>query len=260
MKKRWICTILAALMALSLTACGEKKEEPAQEEPQQVEDTVDTPESESPEEVPAEGGEEPAPEEEPEAPSELPENAGGQESTAQQPENKPAETPAQKPAAPTQKPAAPAEKPVEKPAEPVAPAESKSVDLSAFYTAVAGGENWPAMMQLESETLDALYPGLSAIQTNQCGVYTAMISAAVGEIALVEVQSASDVQAVKDIFQARIDYQVGDDQNPGGAWYPASIEGWKNGSRIVANGNYIMLIALSDGADTVVDSFNALFA
>ena len=61
MKKRWICTILAALMALSLTACGEKKEEPAQEEPQQVEDTVDTPESESPEEVPAEGGQEPAP-------------------------------------------------------------------------------------------------------------------------------------------------------------------------------------------------------
>lgn len=263
MKKRWICTILAALMALSLTACGEKKEEPAQE-PEQVEETVDAPETEAPEEVPAESEEEPAPEEEPEAPAELPENAGGQESADQKPENKPAETPAEKPAekpaVPTQKPAVPAEKPAEKPAEPAAPAAGKSVDLAAFYETVASGGNMPALMQLESEMLDALYPDLSAIKTNQCAVYTAMISAAVGEIALVEVQSASDVQAVKDIFQARIDYQVGDDQNPGGAWYPASIEGWKNGSRIVANGNYIMLIALSDGADTVVDSFNALFA
>ena len=97
-------------------------------------------------------------------------------------------------------------------------------------------------------------------KTNQCGVYTAMISAAVGEIALVEVENAADVQAVKDIFQARVNYQVGDDENPGGAWYPQTIEGWKNGSRIVSNGNYIMLIALSEGADDVVNSFNALFA
>ena len=80
-----------------------------------------------------------------------------------------------------------------------------------------------------------------------------------GEIALVEVESADDVQAVKDIFQARIDYQVGDETNPGGAWYPASIEGWKNNSRIVSNGNYVMLVA-ADGADDIVSAFNALFA
>ena len=116
------------------------------------------------------------------------------------------------------------------------------------------------MMQMDGEALEAFYPGLSAVKTKQCAAYTAMISAAVGEIALVEVENAADVQTVKDIFQARIDYQVGDDQNPGGAWYPASIEGWKNGSRIVSNGNYIMLVALSEGADTVVNSFNALFA
>ena len=134
------------------------------------------------------------------------------------------------------------------------------MDLAAFYETVASGDNMPALMQLEGEMLEALYPGLSAIKTKQCGAYTAMISAAVGEIALVEVENAADVQAVKDIFQARIDYQVGDDQNPGGAWYPASIEGWKNGSRIVSNGNYVMLIALSEGADDVVNSFNALFA
>ena len=134
------------------------------------------------------------------------------------------------------------------------------MDLTAFYESVASGGSMPAMMQLESEMLDALYPGLSTVSTKQCGVYTAMISAAVGEIALIEVENSADVQTVKDILQARIDYQVGDDQNPGGAWYPASIEGWKNGSRIVSNGNYIMMVALSEGADGVVDSFNALFA
>lgn len=242
MKKRWICAVLAALMALSLTACGEKKEENAQE-PLQTEDTADTPDAEVPEKTPAEAGEEPAQEEEPEAPAEQPESAGGQESSNQKPESKPAE-----------KPTAPAEKPAEQ------PAESKSVDLTAFYETVASGDNVPALMQVEGETLDVLYPGLSAIKTNQCGVYTAMISSAVGEIALVEVQNASDVQAVKDILQARVDYQVGDDQNPGGAWYPASVEGWRDGSRIVSNGNYIMLVALSEGADAVVDGFNALFA
>lgn len=148
------------------------------------------------------------------------------------------------------------EKPAEKPAEQPA----ASVDLAAFYESLtANNANMPAMMQAEGETLDAFYTGLSAIKTNQCGVYMAMISAAVGEIALVEVENAADVQAVKDIFQARIDYQVGDDANPGGAWYPATIEGWKNNSRIVSNGNYVMLVAL-EGADDVVAAFNALFA
>ena len=144
----------------------------------------------------------------------------------------------------------------ETPAEPA----GEGVDLTAFYNSLAGGETWPSMMAVEGEALSAFYPGLADIAAKQCLVYYAMISATVGELALVEVENADDVQAVKDIFQARIDYQVGDETNPGGAWYPDSIEGWKNGSRIVSNGNYVMLIALSEGADSVVDAFNALFA
>ena len=46
---------------------------------------------------------------------------------------------------------------------------------------------------------------------------------------------------------------------PAERWYPASIEGWKNNSRIVSNGNYVMLVA-ADGADDIVSAFNALFA
>lgn len=135
------------------------------------------------------------------------------------------------------------------------------VDLAAFYETLGeGDEEWPAMMEAEGEVLDSFYPGLSDIAANQCVVYTAMISATVGEIALMEVQNADDVQKVKDIFQARIDYQVGDENNPGGAWYPDTIEGWKSGSRIVSNGNYVMLAATYEKSDDIVSAFNGLFA
>ena len=151
--------------------------------------------------------------------------------------------------------------------EPGAPAEPEAdVDLTAFYNTLREENTWPELMDLtdsgaesELELLNAYYPGLSEISTKQCGVYIAAISAAVGEIALVEVENAADVQAVEDIFQARIDYQVGDDANPGGAWYPETIEGWKTNSHIVSRGNYVML-AVGDAAEAAVESFEALFA
>ena len=270
MKNRLLALLLALSMALSLAACGGSGKDNGNEQETAVSDVDGTtdepqeaPEEESSETQNADGStteedtdavtpEEPEAETLPASPAEKPAGGNLPADPAQKPSGKPVET--QKPAE------KPVEKPTEKPAE-TPPAETVSgVDLSAFYTSVTSGENWPAMMQAEGEVLDSFYPGLSAIKTKQCGVYTAMISAAVGEIALVEVENADDVQKVKDIFQARIDYQVGDDQNPGGAWYPASIEGWKNGSRIVSNGNYIMMVALSDGADDAVAAFNALFA
>ena len=237
MKNKLIALFLVLTMSLSLAACGKKEEPKAPTEDEEVNETLP---EEAPVEMPEEETEEPA-EEETEEPAEP-----------EQEEEAPAEKPQE--SKPVQK---PAEKPAEKPAQ---SAPAASVDLSAFMENIAAGnENMPAMMQAEGEALDALYPGLTAIKTKQCGVYMAMISAAVGEIALVEVENAADVQAVKDIFQARINYQVGDDSNPGGAWYPETIEGWKNNSRIVSNGSYVMMVAL-DGADDVVTKFNALFA
>lgn len=146
--------------------------------------------------------------------------------------------------------------------DPGAPGETASqedVDLSAFYSTLLEETEWPELMPLEGEPLDGFYPGLSGLSPKQCLVSTAAISAAVGEIALVEVENAEDVQTVKDIFQARIDDQVGDDNNPGGAWYPETIEGWKTKSQIVSHGNYVML-AVGDAAEAAVDRFNALFA
>lgn len=151
------------------------------------------------------------------------------------------------------------------PNEPGAPAETEQdVDLAAFYETLRAESTWPELMNLtEDETmaelLDSYYPGLKEISTKQCGVYIAAISAAVGEIALAEVESAGDAAKVEDIFQARIDYQVGDDSNPGGAWYPETIEGWKTKSQIVSHGNYVML-AVGDAAEAAVESFEALFA
>ena len=131
------------------------------------------------------------------------------------------------------------------------------VDLFNFVGELAMhfGENFPANACLSDmpEMLDAAYPGLRDITTFQLQVYQPMMGAVVCEIALVEVAEATDVARVKEIFQGRIDAQVA-----GGAWYPASIEGWEKNSRIVDNGNFVMMIAFSE-CDEVVSMFNDLF-
>ena len=140
----------------------------------------------------------------------------------------------------------------------------KDVNLTEFYNSLREKNEWPELMSLtedegSTELLDAYYPGLSELGTKQCGVYIAAITSAVGEIALVETESEEDAAKAAEIFQARIDYQVGDDANPGGAWYPETIEGWKNSSKIVSQGNYVML-AVGDNAASAVEDFEALFA
>ena len=139
--------------------------------------------------------------------------------------------------------------------------EVKSADLSAFYeetmTAIMeekGEENVPMMMALEGEMLDGFYPGLSEVATKQCVAYAPAMSAVAAEFVLVEVENAEDVEKVQEILQARIDAQIA-----GGAWYPETIEGWENNSRLAVNGNSLMLVVYED-ADAIVESFNALFA
>lgn len=147
---------------------------------------------------------------------------------------------------------------------PEADGETEEVDLTAFYNTLREESVWPELMNLadsedEKEMLETTYPGLTEISTSQCGVYIAAISAVAAELALVEVADAEDVPAVEAIFQARVDYQVGDDANPGGAWYPETIENWKQNARIASNGRCVMLVVW-ENADDVVEQFNALFA
>ena len=103
-----------------------------------------------------------------------------------------------------------------------------------------------------------IYPGLSDISTEQCLVYVVMISMNNGEFGLVQVQDSKDVDTVKKIFQDRVDYMVGDGNGPGGAQYPMAMEQWELNSRIVSNGNYVMMV-VHENADDIVNAFNALF-
>ena len=99
---------------------------------------------------------------------------------------------------------------------------------------------------------------MSAIDTQQCLVYITMLSMNNGEFGLVQVKDSADVDTVKAIFQARIDYMVGDGEGPGGAWYPGPTEQWTNNSRVVSNGNYVMMV-VHENCDDIVAAFNALF-
>ena len=158
---------------------------------------------------------------------------------------------------PTSKPTAePTSKPTAEPtAEPTATLPpAAGVDLHSFYRSIlTGDESFNATEAVFGELLENFYPGLSAIALKQQEIYMPMMSAVVCEIAMAEVENASDVPAVQAIFQARINTQAG-----GGAWYPESVAGWQNNSRVVAHGNYVMMIAYKN-CDAIVSQFNALF-
>ena len=138
------------------------------------------------------------------------------------------------------------------PETPSTPAETQ-VDLSAFYTSVTGKYEFGMLSLADTATMDGVYPGLSAVSTKQCLPYVNMMTMNTSEIVLVEVSNSGDVAAVKAALQSRIDAQVA-----GGAWYPSAIEVWQNNSRIVSNGNYVMMVVNPD-CDAIVSDFNALF-
>ena len=135
---------------------------------------------------------------------------------------------------------------------------SQSVDLKAFADTVIADYEFPFMGEMSSTDLSNYLPGLSDLSA-QLVAYTCLMSPSpAGDLVLVQVKDSKDVAAVKDIFQARIDNMVGTDENPGAAWYPEPIRMWKEDSRIVSNGNYVMLVVSAD-SDSIVKDFNALF-
>ena len=129
-------------------------------------------------------------------------------------------------------------------------------DLQQYYDDFMAslGDNAPMMMAIEGDMLEAAYPGLSAYTLKQSVLQMAGISAVAYEMALVETESETDAQAVKEIFEARVDSQI-----QGGAMYPATIEAWENAS-VIQNGNVVALILAGEDQTAAVDAFNALFA
>lgn len=144
----------------------------------------------------------------------------------------------------------PAEKPAEKPEE--KPADT-SVDLKAFYDATIASHTFQTLQEFTGDVLETYYPGMGDIDTKQCLIMGTMMSMNNGEFCLVEVTNSADVDTVKGIFQSRIDYMA-----ETGAWYPGPTELWTNSSRVVSNGNYVMMVVHED-CDTIVEEFNALF-
>jgi hypothetical protein len=139
--------------------------------------------------------------------------------------------------------------------------ETKDVDLEEFYSGLESDYAWNDgyMADIEGELLENYYEGLGDISTKQLIAKAPMMSAVVNEIVLVECETEEDAAKAASILQARIDYQVGDETNPGGAWYPDSIESWKD-AQVIQQGTYVALIASAEHQAAIADAFNALFA
>lgn len=154
--------------------------------------------------------------------------------------------------------ATPAPTPAPVPTPEPTPVPAAGVDLAAFYADVTSQYEFGFLQLAGAEMLDGYYSGLTGIDTEQCLVYICQMSMNNGEFGLVQVKNSGDVAAVKAVFQARIDYMVGDGNGPGGAWYPGPTEMWENNSRVVSNGNYVMMV-IHENCDDIVSQFNALF-
>lgn len=140
--------------------------------------------------------------------------------------------------------------------------EPKDVDLTEVYASMEAVCDWWTdgyMEDLSEEMLDLYYPGLSELEPKQLIARTPMMSAAVSEVVLIECRSGEDADKAQEILQGRIDYQVGDDTNPGGAWYPESIEQWEK-TTVQRQGNYLALLAVADTQGQLEDIFNQAFA
>ena len=238
MKKIFTCTLTILLALALLAGCGSKKNQDTETSPSpEVTETAKPEESAKPEET-----DKPEETEEPEESAE-PENTETPEETPA-PEQTPAPENSQKPETET---------PVSTTAPTPAPApDDGKVDLAAFFEKISGEYEMPALMEIDDEALNVYYAGLNDISLEQKTAYMAMISAAVGELVMVECSSESDAAAVKAIFEQRVEDQVS-----GGAWYPATIAGWEK-TQIVVEGPYVALICFDDNSEAIAEAFREL--
>lgn len=133
------------------------------------------------------------------------------------------------------------------------PDAGSSVNLNSFYKSMSSAHGFGSMESVTGDFLANFFPGMSSVKTSQQEIYMAMMTASAVEIALVEVENSSDVNTVKNIFETRIKTQV-----EGGAWYPETIEAWEKNSRVVTNGNFVLMV-VHPNCDAIASSFQGLF-
>ena len=128
-----------------------------------------------------------------------------------------------------------------------------NVDLSAFASDIMGQYEFGMLQLLDADLMEQLYPGMGAVSAEQKLIYGTLMTMNNGEFGLVQVKDSKDVDTVKSIFQTRIHGMIN-----GGAWYPEPTRIWTENSRVVSNGNYVMMV-VHENCDAIVDAFNALF-
>lgn len=118
--------------------------------------------------------------------------------------------------------------------------------LDTFYqgilsTQAESAEELVFFEESDPNLIASFYPGLEQIALNQQAYYMPPIATYPCEIALVEVKNSADVQAVAEIFQARI--AMGSDDTD----YPESAAGWKLYAQVQTSGNFVCMIVLPEG-------------
>ena len=93
------------------------------------------------------------------------------------------------------------------------------------------------------ETIESLYPGLTAVATKQLVVYLPPVAGNACELVMVEAASPADAETVRGILQNRVDSAAND------TVYPDNAEGWKNGAVVTVNGNYVVMAVLPSGVE-----------
>lgn len=128
----------------------------------------------------------------------------------------------------------------------VQPIDTTTFNLDDVYDTILAAQENPYDLTFFQETDDAIiesfYPGISNIELNQKAFYFPPIAGFACEIALVEVKNSEDVEAVKQIFNDRI--QTGTTTE---GCDPGIEEVWSRNAKVQTEGNYVCMIALPDG-------------
>ena len=125
-------------------------------------------------------------------------------------------------------------------------APESGTPLHLFYDAVlaaqpAGAEELIFFEESDPALIDSFYPGLDEIALEQSVFYMPPIATHPCEIVLAEVKDTEQVQAVADIFRARI--ALGADNTT----YPESAAGWQLYAQVQRSGNFVCMIVLPEG-------------
>lgn len=137
--------------------------------------------------------------------------------------------------------------------------DAATVDLNTFQESVIQkhpfSNNFMEIAtkeQDENNIAEILYPGLEDI-AEEYVIYSSMVMQN-SEMALVKAKDAESVPKVEELLQERVATMSREGVN-----YPEVVEVWETSSEVVANGDYVMLIAHTD-VDDIVEEFEALFA